>query len=94
MTGVAVSQRTTARHAERVWRAGGMGRPSRTAPAASSVRYWNGHPSGARAEHVRRGGKGGPLSGDGGPCGGLGLRPAVAGESGGDLVEDGAVEGQ
>jgi copper chaperone CopZ len=48
----------------------------------------------ARSEPARRGGKGGPLSGDGGPCGGLGLRPAVAGESGGDLVEDGAVEGQ
>jgi hypothetical protein len=68
-----------------------MGRTSRTAPAASSVRYWNGHPSGAPAELAS--GRG-ALSGDGGPCGGLGLRPAVAGESGGDLVEDGAVEGQ
>src|SRR3712207_7031487 len=39
-------------------------------------------------------GAGGPSSGDGGPCRGLGARPAVAGEGGGDLVEDGAVEGQ
>src|SRR3954463_1911801 len=33
----------------------------------TAVTHWNGHPSGARADSARRGGKGGPLSVQSGP---------------------------
>src|SRR3954453_3068019 len=79
-----------------------MARPRPASPGRALGRYWNGHPSGSRAERARRGGRGvllGPVLGifseprdDGGDDQGgakVGGSFGVAGGQGPELLEAG-----